>query len=753
MLEALSPVKSLSSRLILFVLVLLCLAMGGLTAINNGIAGENLYDIARQRIHAQSKGSAEQIEAYFAERKSDLTVVSSLEAVRGLLAERRNAATTEDAAAVLVSVQAAYGYDSMSVLDTEGTIILSTNEAIVGETLAASPYIQQAFQGEISISEVGVDDEGVALYIAAPVFSSQGNIIGALDVRASLERINTIVGNDTNSTGEGSYSVLLDDDLIRISNPIDPNLLFVPVIPLSAAEAQEMIEQQRFGPQTANYLSRATNLTEVKEAVDKLRVRKASEGSDIHEFFSGLAATTEQQTESVAQALDSMPWFYIHRVPNETFNSPVVQQTWSSVGVTVGIALFAIMFMFFFVRYFFKQPMDKVVLAAQDLERGNLNRRLHIQSKDELGKLASSLNTMAESLETRIATEQNAREEARKLQEAERQGREVLEQAVNNYLYFMQEVARGDLTRRVEVEHNGALGALGTGMNAMVSNLHDITRQVQQASSNIAAAAAEILAATTQQASSAAEQSSAVTQTSTTIEEIKVITHQTAQQAAQVSQDGQSALHIARQGTQSVEETISSMNQIRQRVESIAQTILSLSEQTQAIGAITTTVSELSDQSNLLALNAAIEAARAGEQGRSFAVVAQHVRDLAERSKAATVQVREILEEIQRATNAAVLVTEEGSKRVEAGTQLAMSAGEVIHRIASEVESGAQSNMQIVAAAHQQTAGMEQIGQAMQAIQQSTTQVLASTRQAERAAQDLHTLAQTLNQTVDAYRL
>ena len=129
------------------------------------------------------------------------------------------------------------------------------------------------------------------------------------------------------------------------------------------------------------------------------------------------------------------------------------------------------------------------------------------------------------------------------------------------------------------------------------------------------------------------------------------------------------------------------------------------------------------------------------------------MRDLADRSKGATSQVREILSEIQRATTNAVLVTDEGSKGVEVGAQLAGQAGQVIQRIAAEVETGAQANVQIAAAAQQQTAGMDQIGQAMTAIQQATHQTLASTRQAERAAGDLHTLAQSLQQTISAYRI
>ena len=397
--------------------------------------------------------------------------------------------------------------------------------------------------------------------------------------------------------------------------------------------------------------------------------------------------------------------------------------------------------------------IGKLATATGDVAGGNFERRVELNTRDELGFLADQFNQMVEQLKLGRAAQNEARTAEERRNEQERQVRALLQQAVNVYSVFISRVAAGDLTSRVAPQGDADMQRIGVDLNTMVESLHSITSQVIQANANIAASAAEIMAATTQQAASAAEQSAAITQTTTTIEEVKAIAMQTAQQAAQVAQDSQNALSIARQGTQSVEETVAGMAQIRTRVETIAQTILGLAEQTQAIGSIITTVSELADQSNLLALNAAIEAARAGEQGKSFAVVAQHVRELAERSKGATGQVREILSDIQRATNAAVLVTEEGTKGVESGAKLASQAGQMIHRIAGEVEGGSQANIQMAAAAQQQMAGMEQIGQAMGSIQQATTQALASTRQAERAAQDLHTLAQNLQKVVAAYRL
>jgi methyl-accepting chemotaxis protein len=154
----------------------------------------------------------------------------------------------------------------------------------------------------------------------------------------------------------------------------------------------------------------------------------------------------------------------------------------------------------------------------------------------------------------------------------------------------------------------------------------------------------------------------------------------------------------------------------------------------------------------MLALNASVEAARAGEHGKGFAVVAAEVRNLAQQSRQATVQVKAILSDIQGGINATVMATEEGTKVVESGVRLVAKAQEVIEQLTRVIDESAQAAMQMVAGGQQQASGVEQIATAMQSINQATQQSVFSTHQVEKTAQGLNDLSLRLTETVEQYQ-
>lgn len=341
---------------------------------------------------------------------------------------------------------------------------------------------------------------------------------------------------------------------------------------------------------------------------------------------------------------------------------------------------------------------------------------------------------------------------------AEQEQREHLQTTVQEYVAYMTKVEQGNLADRLSLEGDGhrpddPLLILGHQLNQTTNSLQGMIAGIHEAASNLGSAAAEILAAATQQVSGANEQSAAISQTTATVEEVKTISEQSTERAQAVVDTSQHTVEISRAGRQAVEDTIASMAQIKERVESIAENILALSEQTQQIGEIITTVGDIATQSNMLALNASVEAARAGEHGKGFTVVAQEVRNLAEQSQQATAQVRSILLSIQDGINTTVMATEEGIKVVDSGVQLVAQASEAIEQLADVIDESAQMSMQMMAGGRQQASGVEQIAVAMQNINQVTVQGLASTQQAEKAAQDLNDLARSLTEIVEQYRL
>lgn len=321
---------------------------------------------------------------------------------------------------------------------------------------------------------------------------------------------------------------------------------------------------------------------------------------------------------------------------------------------------------------------------------------------------------------------------------------------------FLTYISQGDLTQEVPEtlrDRNDENGELARSMQMMINNLRAHMSEISQVSNGLVLSANEIAASVSQVTSGAQENSAAVMETTTTVEEVKQTVNVTSQKAREVADRAQQGLQVAYDGRQTSEKLAIGMQHIRQQMTLVADTIMKLSEQSQAIIEITTTVEDLADQSNLLAVNAAIEAAKAGEHGKGFAVVAQEIKSLAEQSKQATKQVREILGDIQKATGVAVMATEQGSKAVDEGVQEAAWASESIQALSKNFSESTQSAAQIAAANKEQLVAIDQVTSAMQNIEEVTKQNVASMRQLEAAAQSLKDMGQDLTRSVASYKV
>ncbi len=315
-------------------------------------------------------------------------------------------------------------------------------------------------------------------------------------------------------------------------------------------------------------------------------------------------------------------------------------------------------------------------------------------------------------------------------------------------------VSNGDLSVNVPVHNRqDEVGILVRTVRTMLEKLKAQTRDIMGAINVLASSSNQIATTTAQLASGSEETAVAVTETTTTVEEVKQTATVSSQKAKHVVTLAQNAVQVSQTGAKSVNETIEGINKLKEQMEYIAETIVKLSEHNQAIGEIITAVDDLAEQSNLLAVNAAIEAAKAGEHGKGFVVVAQEIKSHAEQSKQATKQVRTILNDIQKASSAAVMATEKGSKAVDATVKQSSGTGDAIRELSRSIAEAAQAVTQIAASSQQELVGMDQVALAMTNIKQATAQNAASTKQVETTVRNLQELGRKLKTLVEYYKI
>jgi methyl-accepting chemotaxis protein len=269
----------------------------------------------------------------------------------------------------------------------------------------------------------------------------------------------------------------------------------------------------------------------------------------------------------------------------------------------------------------------------------------------------------------------------------------------------------------------------------------DLRREVGTAVGHIQSSSAELEAAAAQQASGGRDQASAMSEITTTISELLITSRQIADSAQRVSKVAEETAEAARSGDATIDETRTSIIAIRTQVDQIVQHMLALGEKSQQIGGVVDLVSELAEQTNILAINATIEASGAGEWGRRFAVVAEEIRKLADRTAGSAKEIRALIEDVRGAVNTTVMATEIGAKAVDAGSRQFDAATNSFRQIAQLVATTSEATREIELSTKQQTTAVEQVNVAASDTARVTRETEASAVQTKQTAAHLSTLS------------
>ena len=312
-------------------------------------------------------------------------------------------------------------------------------------------------------------------------------------------------------------------------------------------------------------------------------------------------------------------------------------------------------------------------------------------------------------------------------------------------------MATGDLTVRMRGEYQGDLQLIKESINKVGGSLMDALRKVSEAVSATASASSQISSSTEEMAAGAQEQTSQAGEVASAVEEMTKTILENSKNASVAAETAKLARVSAEQGGKVVDDTVNGMKRIASVVNKSAETVKELGKSSDQIGEIISVIDDIADQTNLLALNAAIEAARAGEQGRGFAVVADEVRKLAERTTKATKEIAGMIKKIQSDTTGAVQSMEEGTQEVERGIELADRAGTSLKEIVGVSQKVTDMVTQIAAASEQQSSASEQISKNVEAISKVTGETAQGTQQIARAAEDLNRLTDNLQSLVGQF--
>ena len=480
---------------------------------------------------------------------------------------------------------------------------------------------------------------------------------------------------------------------------------------------------------------------------------------------------------------------------------------WIIIGMAVGTAV--CFFALFVVAPAVSKPINKFKEVLQHFALGNYDTHVEVTSKDEFGELANMLRKLRDAQKEKIHAAQQIAAgslekvkpasdddklafafnkeveiieelllESGKLINANNEGNLKIRGEVNKFQggwkqmieginsildatvapideagIVLETMAEGNFTRKMKGDYKGDYLSMKENVNKVIVSLSNVIGQVAGSSSELSSSASQISSSTEEMAAGAQEQSSQTTEIAGAIEEMTATIIETTTNASNAANSSKEAGSKAKVGASKVEETKQGMHDIVASAQGTAAIISSLANKTDQIGEIAQVIDDIADQTNLLALNAAIEAARAGEQGRGFAVVADEVRKLAERTTKATKEIAETIKDIQREAKEADESMQVAGKVVGRGQQLteevALSLGEILEGSQNVVD----IISQVASASEQQSVAAEQISRNVESISSVANESASGIQQIARASEDLNRLTENLQELVSHFKL
>ena len=402
------------------------------------------------------------------------------------------------------------------------------------------------------------------------------------------------------------------------------------------------------------------------------------------------------------------------------------------IAVVLGIAIA------YWVVNFFSKNLSHIAEVAELAASGNYKVRAKIESKDEIGKVATSFNAMLDYITTALAKAESERDE--------------LQTRLTHFLALVSDVGKGDLTKRGEVTAD-MFGNMADAFNLMIQRFAGLMKQVREAAEQVNNSAGTLRESAGQMAGTAKLQADESKKTLNAVDQLASSMREVSTTAGASSESAAQVLQATERGRVAVQETVQDMQSIRASVQRMSKQVKALGDRSLEISHIVSTIRDIANQTNLLALNAAIEAAGAGEAGSRFAVVADQVRKLAESSTQATQEIADLVKVIQTETQDAVVAMEQETNAVEAGSASALRTGEVFKEISGIAQRSSELARTIANAAVAQTASTDQVGRSIKEFAGGALATQKSTDSARAIVEDMAQLAEGLTVSVAKFKL